>query len=562
MTPEERAAKKRAQKTQRNQRYRANKKKKKNAGKEKVPEIAKRAETNQALAKNRAASANRSFRMENDRPTMYKQPVLSSKLTAAEQQFAYKWLMNLLDPTEKFKFPRPIPVLSAADIKSGQIFFNTQSDYVEAIVRPDPFELIAITQLGITSHVDITGISDFGEDFRIYNSADPQAEIGPGGTHHFGLQLSLPLTNGKYLDATLVRTSADASESYFMFQSIQDGGLYGYRGILPPTAPISIRFTNRSQQLVNVSVDWQTRGPTGIVLTTTPGTPIPCSANTTQTVSSAAVAGMAPAPADSYSFIVVTINNPGVAVEINNFSFVVSALTGVETVSPISTEYWTLGEAAYGKNNQDAAILDQIIEQCLLWSPCGLSTKFNVDQKVNDAGGRFQTAYLPSRISNQLPGDFDQQWQFIEGRKASYPVAETPFMVGAQGSWLGGRIQDYEFRKPFSLSKFILLELDSTPMVHFLTKKVASEATITMRLDWNLAFEIQTTHPAYTMTPGLFHAELCGLLGYLAANSSLLVGENPSHTKRLAQLAKQTLAHPMVQKAFKELFTLGLGILL
>jgi len=369
------------------------------------------------------------------------------------------------------------------------------------------------------------------------------------------------LNNGQYVTPQRIIGCANDQECFFNGY-IQNVVQYGYKGLTVPEAVIQVKVDNRSSVNITAAVDWVVYSGNGTVISRTNGGPTAVNANSYANVSSASPGGFTPASADQYTVLGVRfIMPPGNTLDVNNFGFTVVSLVGMNVTTPISTRYYTLGQASYGPSSPDAALLDNILENVLLWSPCSMSTKLNVDQILNVAGGRFQTAFLPSFIDNQLSADFSEQWTFIDSRKASYPVAETKFATGAQGSWVPQRLTDVEYRKPFIQSKFRSYEYSSFPQVHILSKKAAPDAVITLRLDFNLAYEFQTTHPAYTMKMGKYHAELAGLLCNLLSANQLLVGENPSHIQRLKKLSKQVLSNPMVQKGFKELLSLGVGLL-
>lgn len=482
------------------------------------------------------------------------------KLTDEEYKIAFAWLMNMLDPKKAFKFPRPIPALSYADVKSGEIIWETSAEYTEVRIRPDPFQTVMIRQLGVNASVDITGDTNFGEDFRTYGSHDPEEQWIANTTHRVTTQISLPLNNGTYLAPIRKNVHVSGAGGGFVNNQYDAGAAYCYSGLVKKgNTPISAYVTNRSNIQTSVQPSWTIRNADGTIASATTGATVLINTGARSLVTwpdPTSLNNPLPEQLLSIDFLFTQTS----IVDINSFAFEFHTMS-LDVISPISTEFWTLGQAAYGKSSSDAILLDNILSTCQLFAPCGMSALWNIDQQLNTAGGRFQASYLPTRIDPQLPGNFGEQWTFIKSRSVSYPVAETPFVKGAQGSWVGARIFDYEFKRPLISKEWQNLELETLPQVHFLQKKVADAATITLRLSFNFAYEMQTTHPAYTMTMGFYHAELAGLTATILAAHSLLVGENPSHVARLKTLTKQALTNPLLQKAFKEAISLGLSLL-
>lgn len=479
-------------------------------------------------------------------------------LTSKEKKFAQEWLLNMLDPKKAFKMPRPFPALSYADFQTGEIFFDTEALYMQITTKPDPFELVLIKKLGASTSVVIS--EDLVEDFRVLNSKSPNATI-LSGTHTFGLQMPLPLTNGHFLEPVRSFIKTPPNPVYgFVNGQVEEGSLFGYKGLTVPTADISCVCTNRSSASVSARVQWIIFDESENIVSVNSGLQVLVTAGGINNCILSQV-GLPMATTDQFTCIAIAIDpNPNHA-PINDFSIGLRTLTGVNVVEPVSTESWTLGQAVYGKQTPDSVILDEIVSGCELWSPVAMSTKCNIDQQLNAAGGRYQSSYLPSFIQAKMPDVIETAWTFIDGRKRSYPVAETPFVVGSQASWVGQRILDYEFRQPFKQSFTQAWQREALPETIIIASKVSAEATVKYRLDFAIVYEMQTTHPAYVMTTGPCSAEFQGLMCAYAASHALLVGENPSHVTRLKKLAKQLTDNPDVQRVFKGLLAAGLAAL-
>lgn len=485
-----------------------------------------------------------------------------SKLSSKEYAQAKRFIMNLLDPMTAYKLPRPVPINSVAILQSGELIFNSTSDYVDITMIGDPTNFLKVKKTSPDGH-----IINLGPSTNIttnWAALAPQSRytILGNSTKYFSIQDPLPCTDGSYITPQFNHEIDSQSHIIYRSGNPTDGGA-GYLN-LQPTDQWGVQFVNKSQYTIAVTAGWQLILADEQITTFQGGTTANVAANSAAIVVGPILATAPPLqPGALFSFVIKIV--PTQNINIDDIEYTINQIKATTTATESTTVY-TLGEACYGKDNPDAILFDEIITGCQLWSATSASATYNMDMSANEAQATFLTAYLPSFIQQTLPQEYAAQWQWIEARNHSFPVKKSNMRTnGAQGTWIGGRFQDFELRQPI-YSNFNNWQKNNLPIVKFLSKKANEDASATHRFKFSINLELVTTHPAFTLSVGPFHASFVGFIAGLLASHQLLVGENPSHVQRFKELTKQVLGNPQVQHIFKELLmagaTAGLPLLL
>lgn len=467
------------------------------------------------------------------------------------EEQAVKYVSNMLHPVQAKKLDRPISCLSHPKLCTGQVIWDSSAIYQEVIISPDPFNFLTVIRDPGSTGTVVLG-NGVVEDFAPLNVNAPQATLLNASTVNWSMQKPLPLGEGISLEATLVEGVAAFSGSMFLAfptseMAENQGSVFGYPLSAPAATTYTMGFRNKTSTTQVVSafigrINIATRAYTEVLA----GTAVNAIQNSLTDCNVTIASANTLVPGDLMVIGVRHILSGNHAVNDFGIEFV-SVNKSLTTAANNTVEVFSIGDAVYGKTSQEGAQLDALFTECNLWSPIALSSLFNVDQLLKDAGGRFQVAFLPSFIQEKLPNNLEDTWNTIAGLARSYPVAETQFVHGAHGSWVGQRIQDYEWRKPFVRAKVRNYDASSLPIVHFISRQV-SNTSFKYYLSFHACFEVQTTDPRIDMTWGSGPSHLMPqLMSLFARHGDELVGHNPDHFARIKSLAKKAWADPTIR---------------
>lgn len=242
------------------------------------------------------------------------------------------------------------------------------------------------------------------------------------------------------------------------------------------------------------------------------------------------------------------VTNASAAFRINDLSFRYNTIPATASAGSKVVTSLTVGQAIYQGDPLRAEQLDDLFRTSALWAPVACSTIVNCVQVLKERGGEFLSAYLPSNVGLSVPNDPASAWSQLVGYGRSYPVATNSFQHGAHATWVGARIQDYEFRRPFTDPKWLGLQKTALPSTVILAQRAKSDTASSIRyyIEFRVAFAVQTLNPVISMTMTPSCPSFCVLFLSIVAAHSLLVGENPDHMKRLIELAKKVATDPRV----------------
>lgn len=474
---------------------------------------------------------------------------------------------NLLHPTKGIDIPRPFPVKSYKGFYSGQLVVDSEFRDISFQVKPDPFKFIRITESTTTAVP--------GAPLPIVNFAEGGADDVNNGTPPgivnilFSYPLDAPLSNGTVLP-THARSVVSGTGILAGATTVAlENDNFRYRTVMgwenatiSFSIPYAFYFKNNSAATVTISPILFTRSAAGVInplSNVTPYLVTPGQALTNSfTLLTTTVTGAGNLLC--FGFRLTEVANTTFNWENCEFGFTNLLIGGIAGHSAQRT--LTLGEAAYPGDPVNAERLTGLFENCQLYAPVACSSVLNVTQLLKDRGGNFLSAYLPSRVT--LPPDTQTAWEVAKTYGRSYPVSTNPFAKGAHASWVGTRIQDYEFRRPFQESAWQDLNYDSLPSTYLLAQRAVSSdaATATYYLDFSVAFSIQTLDPTITLTMSPSCPNFLHLFLALVSMHPLLVGENPDHLKRVLELAKMVANDPRVAQLVKFGFMKGLPLLM
>jgi hypothetical protein len=509
--------------------------------------------------KNPIPKANRRLPNRKNRNNAMKQLARSASeanLTSRELAVARQYVDNFLYPTKPFKLVRPIPVRSYSFFKEGEILFDDVDSYSEIQMQPDPWHFIRIKRRTASSVVS------FNQEYTTSYTNAGQTTFTPTSTHRIGLCSNLSTTTDQIIECQNRVFSAGGVLVYTNFNGHVENGSCGYYG-LDTTGTITLSFTSYSEYSVGVAVDLYVVNPDETLAYTllnaatvslpARGSVTKASETFTYTVSS-----------DQFLMITGRIYNPGPNnVFLKDFTIsLVGSSAPLSTEATITSDEYTLGRALYPNDVQSQEVVMDLFNGSQLWGPVAMAALLNVTQELQSAGGKFKAAYLPSFIQDKLPLDFQEEWSQISSYKASYPVFEGPYAKGVQATWVGQRIEDYQFRKPFNSEGANEFEAKSFPLDVFMANKASTTSSAKYFLQFSVVFELQTTNPLCTMTLGPSSTNLLPQMLAHAVASDHLIGENPSHVERLKKLALKIMSDPVVRQSFKALAGAGLAALL
>lgn len=466
-----------------------------------------------------------------------------------------EYASNLLHPTKGIDIPRPFPVKTYKGFYSGQLMLN--SDYRDVMfqIKPDPFNFMRIIENSPTVQAGTGSLPTV--DFAEAGADDRGNAVMPGACDlFFSYPANAPLANGTSLpNEHFVVTSATGSLSASSFVAlVSDNFRYdyasGWRACTITGTNFRFALTNTSQGAITYAPFWFTRSGAGVVTPLTALTPQTLAAGSTDDwLSPITTTSVSGDTLLGFGIRVTNVANNGWGFE--NMVMSLSAVNISGNADHVSERILSLGQVSYPSDPVNAERLDQLFANCQLYAPVACSVVLNVTQQLKDRGGNFLSAYLPSRVS--LPSVPERAWEVAKAYGRSYPVATNPFAKGAHGSWVGQRIQDYEFRRPFQEQVWAQANYDSLPSVYLIAQRAisAESSTATYYLDFNVAFSVQTLDPTISLSITPSCPEFCILYLSLVAMHPLLVGENPDHFKRIAELAKMVANDPRTAQLLK-----------
>lgn len=492
--------------------------------------------------------------------------VNSMALSSQEKKLIKEYSSELLHPTRGIDLPRPFPVKTYKGFYSGQLTLN--SDYREVMfqIKPDPFKFVKIFE---NNPSVINGTGRLPEINYAEAGADDLGNVRQPGVCDiiFGYPLPVPLVN----DTSLPNTHHTVAASYgaiatsefvaLINDNFRGGFVNGWLEATIAGPTFQCTFTNNSQATLDYAPIFMTRDATGAVS--------PLGIYAAQTIAPGVTQTWTPTAISTTTVTGKTLLCCGI-----RLTNVINAPFGYEQMrvsfsaqingnaDHLSERVLSLGAASYPNDPVNALRLDQMFVNCQLYAPVACSTVLNVVQTLKDRGGNFLSAYLPSRVN--LPDSPSAAWEVAKAYGRSYPVVSNPFAKGAHASWVGQRIQDYEFRRPFREDNWKDLNYDSLPSTYLIAQRAISGdvSTATFYLDFSVAFSVQTLDPTITLTMTPSCPEFCVLYLSLVAMHPHLVGENPDHLHRIAELAKIVANDPRTAQILKFGFSKVLPVLL
>lgn len=463
------------------------------------------------------------------------------------------YVNNLLNASKPLKMPRPIPVHSSAQNYDGEIVFASTGEHTKVQFRPDPFRLLTISEQSgvltqnVTTPLDFNGAEEF--------SKAGEAVMVTGQSHIIPYSKPIPTTFGTFVSP--IKLPAPANYYAPVNNSPDARFTYGF-GNVTATGTYVIRYTNKANTSTSVAAGCVVINADGTVASSNFGAPA-----TVASFESAQLPNptYATPGAGQYLVLCVNVSPTNAGNKYTEANFEITSNVPITLSSTLVSRTYNLGEAVYPGNSAQAAILNDIYANCNLWAPIGMSCTVNVSQTLSEAGGRFQESFLPSYANNSIPVDSEAAWSAISGFGKSYPVKESKFQTGAHVSWVGQRIQDYEFRSPYVSTQLDTHLVDPLPIGTIIGQKASLTANSSYFVKFQVTFEIQTLHPAYIMTVSPNSIDFASLMLSMLVFNKELVGENPAHIKRLAKIAKDIATNPLVVQSAKAILPMLLAMI-
>lgn len=485
---------------------------------------------------------------------------LSNKLNASvnkmeglsknEKKELKDFAQELLFPTRGIDIPRPIPSKANRFYRRGMFIIESAQENIMFQVKPDPFRFLTVTQSSSTTSVGVGNLPtlNYGE-----LGQDDAGDVSvPGGAPVF-ITYPLPASmvggtniNNEYQPRTTITSQSGSLSTAIpvgVFNQDFRFGVNGWSSVDLPAQTITARIGNYSPASFDARLVLfrLSGGALSVVGQSTVSTLAPNLVDAFQIT----LASTASATADETLGLGVLIS----AVSGANFYWeqLVLAPTFIQingAAGHLATQHYTFGQALFQGDPVSAERIDQLFVNSKLYAPISAAMVVNVSQVLKDRGGNFLAAYLPSRTS--VPADPSDAWVTLVSYGSHYPVATNPFAKGAHASWVGERIQDYEFRRPFQELSWQTFNYDSLPLITVLGQRAVSEApsTATWYLELRGAFAIKTLDPTIQLELSPPCPFFLMLYLSIVAVHPLLVGENPDHLARLAKLALQFVEDP------------------
>lgn len=484
---------------------------------------------------------------------------LASILNPKEAKELESHIYNMLECEKPAQLVRPVPVRSVPCHYAGQIRFDSDDEYVEVRTRPDPFQFIEITTQ-TTASVAAIPAEEIGS---IYS--------GPAGANstssrYVCLQEPIVLADGTYVRPVISETnnSGGILEAFFNDTVVNYG--VGWHGLGYPTGSIfTINVVNNGSVNCTVAVNlFRVNTATRAQTLIQAGSTVVCSANASAAPTITTAASLTLSADEILVFAISVVSTiAGQFTRFRDLVFQPTVYSGLTATDVYSTQSYTVGQAVYGLNDPRAQTLDDFFRTSLLWAPVGLSSRLNVKQQLNEAGGMMLASYLPSFILEQTSSTPSKAWEDIVAYKRSYPVKDClPFRTGAHASWVGMRLQDYEFRGQFREVAYSRRDSESLPVNVFISQKASASSTIRYFFDFQVNFEVQSVNPLVTAKLGPASPDFLAQFLAMAALHEMLVGENPSHIERIKKLVKKIANDPRVRSAAKFAIQEGVPFLL
>lgn len=458
---------------------------------------------------------------------------------------------ELLHPTKGIDIPRPIPAAVHRAHFSSQLIVDSDTDSLMFEIKPDPFKFIrqfgvrrtAVPGVGALRSIDFSEAGDDDALYREIIGTTDEAWFYP-----FGAELTdgtrVPMRSIGNIGG--VGTIANTSFVGWSGNDFRYDTANGWNGITVPGHTATIAIGNTGTSTITCSAMLVSVNAAGDVsVYAASGAAVVISGQNQATTTIVVPAGSFP---EDLLCLAVRITN--VAVTEFRWEDLVIAPTAIQinaATGHLSQKTYTLGQASYPSDAKLANDLDSLFADAQLYAPVACSSVINVTQVLRDQGGNFLAAYMPSRTS--VSPDPDVAWNTLNTLSRSYPVATNHFLKGAHASWVGARIQDYEFRRPFQNQDWAELNYQSLPSTYLVAQRAVSADVSTARyyLDFSVAFAIQTFDPKLTMVFEPAFPTFLPLFLSLVAAHGFLVGENPDHLTRLKQLAIKVASDPRVQ---------------
>jgi len=483
-------------------------------------------------------------------------------LTPPQKKALREYCMQLLWPTRPIKLVRPIPVRSFAYFKNGEITFESAAKYTQVMFRPHPFRFVELKTEATTSTAQ-AGQAYVVDWTQLLENNQEQFTLLQNTAHWLCFPYSLNTTNSSTIPVNKEFAPSQTTVIGYWGDEVQSGLYTGWNGVTC-NGTIQIFFQNKTQTTLSVALDVRVINADGSIADAKLGTPVSIPSGDTIPVTSVSLSTALCSPEQLFCPMVKVTAAAG-NVFLKDITFSLSSATSPILATGVPTvKNYTFGEALYPGDADLAGKVNDAFKDSLLWAPVAMACLYNVTQELSEAGGKFATSYLPSNVQSRIPQNFADAWQTLATYAASYPHAETAFSVGAHATWMGARIDDYSFKVPVVTDDQIHAELMSLPSDIFISSRASNDPNSKFQyyLSFAVSFEIQTLDPSFTMTLGPSSTMLTPLFLAMAAASNDLVGENPSHMKRLSELAKKIAGNEAVQQAFKAALGIGMGALL
>lgn len=486
--------------------------------------------------------------------TQLRKVAVANDLNNRERAIAMEYLDNFLYPSRGIKLVRAIPVRSAAFYKAGELTWQSTGEWSEVRFRPDPWKLISVREESLGKTV----VSNAPFRFEYQHNNGVVVNTRSIALCSYG---TLRCTDNSTISSSVgIQVNINGAPPAGKGRNNQDDDQIDYWPALNANGAASFVFNNGTGRAVSVAGYTALYNDDETVSNYIGSPTVICPAG--QTIVPFTMGQNSTATAGLIFGCFVT-NNSGYDISVKDLAFTVeTASTVFTTNSTISTKDYTLGQALYPT---DAALQEQVMQiftTSQLWSPVAMACLYNVSQELQKAGGKFTASYLPSWVEDKLDTSFSEEWSTLASYSNSYPRFQGPFKTGAQASWVGQRIDDYAFRKPYTSAEANAIEESSMPIDVFMSQRAAESATNNFYLTFAVCFEVQSLNPALTMSLGPSSTSLIPmLLAHLVA-SNHLVGENPDHIARLKKLALKIINDPLVRQGFKTLAGAGMVALL
>lgn len=471
-----------------------------------------------------------------------------------DKKIVKKYAMEILHPSAAVDIPRPIPQVSHKGFYSGQLIIDSDADSMSVIVTPDPFNFMI---LNTRTDANLESDPNFPEYDLANAGANDAGNIFYASVTPYNTTFTYPYpftwNNGRYCVPQV--SAAYGSTDYIALDNndLRLNRVNCFQNVVAKAGTYPFLIANLGQGTITAQSVLGRVQADGTIIVDYLGDEETISAGETNdsalTLAADVLADTTISGASIFMGVKVNL------VSIAGFRWedlvMIPSVLFESLDSTVTTRVYTIGEASYPGNSARAEQLDQMFSECMLYAPVAASTVINVTQVLRDRGGNFLAAYLPSNLA--IPTDPDLAWNDIKSYSRSYPVKSQEFMLGAHATWVGARIQDYEFRRPFRQEFWQIANWQSLPKTVLIAQRAKSADSSVARyyIDFRAAFAIQTLDPRIELTLSPSCPNFCALFLSLVVNHDLLVGENPDHLKRLLELATKIANDPRVEQLAK-----------